>query len=161
MTQVAKYNVVSIAYTLTNNDGAVIDKATEQEPFPMIFGVGQIIPGLEAALEGKSVGDSLSVTVSPEDGYGPYNENLTQVVSKEMFEGVDEIKPGMQFHAQTDQGMDVVMVTHVEGDDVTLDANHPLAGITLNFKVDIIEIRDATEEELDHGHVHGAGGCGH
>ncbi|MFC1749171.1 peptidylprolyl isomerase [Pseudomonadota bacterium] len=159
--QIAKDKVVTIAYTLTDNDGSVIDQASEKEPFLLIQGIGNIIPGLETALEGKAAGDELSVTIDPENGYGERSDNLTQEISKEMFEGVDEIKPGMQFHAQTDQGMSVVTVTEVEGDKVTIDGNHPLAGVTLNFEVNVIDVRDATEEELEHGHVHGAGGCNH
>lgn len=159
--QVAPNKVVTIAYTLKDDKGTVIDQASEQEPFSLIHGIGNIISGLETALEGKAAGDTLSVTIEPQDGYGEYNDGLTQVISKEMFEGVDEIKPDMQFHAQTDQGMGVVTVTQVEGDQVTIDGNHPLAGVTLNFDVNVIGVRDATQEELEHGHVHGEGGCDH
>ena len=161
--QITKHKVATIAYTLTDNDGTVIDKADENEPFAFIHGAGNIIPGLENALESKVAGDSLNVTVSPEEGYGERDDTLTQTISKDMFEGVDEITPGMQFHAQMqeDQSMSVVTVTEVKDNDVTIDGNHPLAGTTLNFDVTVIGVRDATEEELDHGHAHGPGGHHH
>lgn len=159
--QITKNKVATIAYTLTDSEGAILDKATTQEPFAFIQGVGNIIPGLETALEGKAVGDSLNVTIEPSQGYGERDDALTQVLAKEMFEGVDEVKPGMQFHAQTAHGMSIVTVTKVEGNEVTIDGNHPLAGVTLNFDVNVLEIRDASKEELEHGHVHIEGGCSH
>ncbi len=158
--QIAKNKVATITYTLTDDAGAIIDKASEQDPFSFIQGVGNIIRGLENALEGKAAGDSLNVTIAPQDAYGEYDDTLTQVLSEEMFEGVDEVKPGMQFHAQTNQGMSVVTVTQVSEGNVTIDANHPLAGVTLNFDVSVLEVRDASEDELEHGHVHGPG-CNH
>jgi len=153
--QIAQNKVASIAYTLTDNDGTVIDKASAAEPLSLIHGTGNIIPGLETALEGKSAGDKLSVTVAPSEAYGERDDSMTQVLSKEMFSGVDEIEAGMQFHAQTEQGLSVVTVTDVAETEVTIDGNHPLAGVTLNFDVEVIEVRDATEDELEHGHVHG------
>lgn len=158
--QIAKNTVATIAYTLTDNAGTVIDQATEKEPFLFIQGIGNIIPGLEKALEGKAAGDSLNVTIEPSEGYGERDDALTQVLSKDMFEGVDEVKTGMQFHAQTNQGMSIVTVTEVAGNEVTIDGNHPLAGVELTFDVNVIEVRDATEDELAHGHVHGPG-CDH
>lgn len=159
--QLAANKVATIAYTLKDDQGTLIDQADKDQPFAFILGVGNIIPGLENALEGKSAGDQVSVTIEPAQAYGERDDNLKQTLSKEMFEGVDEVKPGMQFHAQTNQGMSVVTVTEVEGEDVTIDGNHPLAGVTLNFDVDVLEVRDATEEELEHGHVHGPGGHEH
>lgn len=153
--QIGKNKVATITYTLTDNSGTVIDKATSDAPFAFIQGIGNIIPGLEKALEGKAAGDTLSVTIEPAEGYGERDDALTQVLSKEMFEGVDEVKTGMQFHAQTNHGMSIVTVTHVEGDQVTIDGNHPLAGVVLNFDVAVLDVRDATEDELDHGHIHG------
>jgi FKBP-type peptidyl-prolyl cis-trans isomerase SlyD len=126
-----------------------------------LHGAGNIIPGLENALEGKKAGDSLKVTIAPEDGYGEKSEGLIQVVPKDMFQGVETVEVGMQFHAQTDHGMQVITVAAVDGNNVTVDGNHPLAGQTLNFDVKIIEVRAASPEELDHGHVHGAGGHHH
>ena len=159
--QIAAKKVATIAYTLKDDQGTLIDQAGKSEPFAFITGVGNIIPGLENALEGKTVGDQVKVTIEPAEAYGERDENLKQTLSKEMFEGVDEVKPGMQFHAQTNQGMSVVTVTGVEGEEVTIDGNHPLAGVTLNFEVDVLDVRDATEEELEHGHVHGPGGHEH
>ncbi len=159
--QIAANKVATIAYTLKDGDGALIDQAGKDQPFAFIQGIGNIIPGLENALEGKAAGDQISVSIEPEQGYGERDDNLMQTLSKEMFEGVDEISPGMQFHAQTNQGMSVVTVTQVEEDQVTIDGNHPLAGVTLNFDVEVIEVRDATDEEQEHGHAHGPGGHNH
>lgn len=159
--QIANDVVVSIEYTLTDDQGNVIDSSVGGEPLAYLHGAGNIIPGLEEALEGKAVGDSFKVTVQPSEGYGEKDEGLLQVVPRSMFRGVDQIEPGMQFHAQTDYGMQVITVAKVEGDNVTVDGNHPLAGQTLNFDVKVIEVRAASAEELEHGHVHGAGGHNH
>jgi FKBP-type peptidyl-prolyl cis-trans isomerase SlyD len=159
--QIAINKVVNIHYTLTNNDGEVLDSSKGRPPLAYIHGIGNIIPGLESALEGRSVGDKFQVTVAPEDAYGLRNDDLVQTVPREAFEGVNEILPGMQFQAQSPEGVQLVTVIGVDEEGVTLDGNHPMAGVTLNFDVEVAEIRDATEEELDHGHVHGAGGHHH
>lgn len=159
--KISQNKVASIEYTLTDDSGDVLDTSVGGEPLAYIHGMGNIIPGLEAALEGKEVGDSLKVTVAPEDGYGEQNDALVQQVPREMFQGVDEIEIGMQFHAQTAQGLTVITVTEVVEDLITVDGNHPLAGKTLNFDVKVVDVRDATEEELEHGHAHGAGGHHH
>ena len=159
--QIGKNRVVVIDYTLTDDNGDVVDSSAGGEPLAYIQGIGQIIPGLENALEGKSAGDEVNVTVAPTEGYGDYNEGLIQVVPREMFQGVDDIEPGMQFHAQTSQGVQAITVTKVDGEDITIDGNHPLAGKNLNFAVTIKDVREATAEELDHGHVHGPGGHHH
>lgn len=159
--QIRANKVATIRYTLTDNDGTIIDQSSDHEPFAYIQGIGNIIPGLEAALEGRTVGEQLKVTIPPEQGYGVRNDALTQQVPLDMFEGVDKVQPGMRFHAQTNHGYDVVTVTAVDGNMVTIDGNHPLAGVTLNFDVTVLGVRDATEEELDHGHVHGEGGHHH
>ena len=158
--QIAQNKVAVVTYTLTNAGGAVLDEANEAQPFAFIAGVGNIIPGLDEAMAGKVAGDAVQVTVAPEDAYGERLDELTQVVPMEMFQGVDNIEIGMQFQAQTEQGMSVVTVAKVEEEQVTIDGNHPLAGETLNFDVKVLEVRDATEDELEHGHVHGAG-CDH
>ena len=159
---VANNTVVVIDYTLTNDAGEVVDSSKGGEPLAYIHGIGQIIPGLENALEGKQAGDDVSVTVAPADGYGDYNEGLIQVVPRDMFQGVDTVEPGMQFHAQGPNGeMVVVTVAAVEEDSITVDGNHPLAGVQLNFAVEIMDVRDASQEEIDHGHVHGPGGHEH
>lgn len=159
--QIANDVVVSIEYTLTDDQGTVIDSSVGGEPLTYLHGAGNIIPGLEGALEGKKVGDSFKVSVSPAEGYGEKDEGLLQVVPRGMFQGVDQVEVGMQFHAQTDHGMQVITVAGVEGDNVTVDGNHPLAGQNLNFDVKVVDIRAATGEELEHGHVHGAGGHHH
>lgn len=159
--EVSKNTVVTINYTLTNDRGEVLDSSQGAEPLAYIQGVGSIIPGLEAALEGKQKGDTLNVSIAPAEGYGERNDALVQEVPMSMFEGVDEVQAGMQFHAQTQGGVQVVTVTKVEGDQVTIDANHPLAGETLNFEVEVVDVREASAEELDHGHVHGPGGHHH
>lgn len=160
--QIEKNKVVAIHYTLKSDNGDVIDQTNKEgESFAFIHGVGNIIPGLEKALEGKQSGDQVSVKIPPEEAYGQKDENLTQTISREFFQGVDNVEPGMQFQAQNEQGVQIVTVTGVEGDNVTVDMNHPLAGETLNFEVEIVEVRDASEEEISHGHVHGPNGHNH
>ena len=159
---VAQDKVVLIHYTLKNDAGAVIDSSSGGDPLAYIHGQGNIIPGLEKALDGKQKGDKVSVKVDPAEGYGVRDDALVQSVPRRAFGGVPDIKPGMQFHAQGEQGHTrVVTVTGVKGDMVTVDGNHPLAGENLNFDVEIAEVRDATEEEMEHGHVHGPGGHHH
>ena len=153
--------VVSIHYTLTNDEGDTIDSSAGHEPLDYIQGLGNIIPGLERALADKSVGDKLQVTIEPADGYGEFNPELVQELPRSMFEGVDNIEVGMAFHAETGAGMQVVEVMEVDGDTVTINGNHALAGQRLHFDVEITAIRDASADELAHGHVHSAGGCGH
>jgi len=159
--QIANNKVVSIHYKLTNDDGDILDSSEGQEPLAYLHGLGNIIPGLENALNGRAVGDKFSVTVAPADGYGERDNEMVQSVPKSAFQGVDQILPGMQFQAQSPEGMQLVTVIDVDGDEVILDGNHPMAGITLTFDVEVTEIRDATAEELEHGHVHGPGGHHH
>jgi len=160
--QIQDNAVVSIHYTLTNEAGDTIDSSAGAEPLAYLHGAANIIPGLEDALVGKAVGDKLNVTVAPADGYGEHIAELVQEVPSEMFQGVDEVQVGMEFHAESNTGQPIaVTVTKVEDDKVTIDANHPLAGVTLNFDVEVVEVRDASAEELEHGHVHGAGGHEH
>jgi len=154
--------VASIDYTLTNDAGETLDTSIGKEPLNYIQGHQNIIPGLEKALEGKSAGEKLTVTVPPEEAYGTSSPASIQTVSKEVFQGVDNIDVGMQFQAQGEGGQPIIVtVTNVEDDQVTIDGNHPLANQTLTFDVEIKEVRDATEEELEHGHVHGIGGHQH
>jgi len=160
--QIQKDKVVTIDYTLKNDDGEIIDSSNGSEPLAYIHNSGHIIPGLETALDGKTAGESVSVRVAPEDGYGLRNDELTQVLPREAFEGTDTLEVGMQFHAAgADGGMQVITIAAIDGDQITIDGNHPLADQHLNFDVDIKEVRDATAEELDHGHVHGPGGHQH
>lgn len=158
--QVEKDKVVSIEYTLKDEHGNVID-ASNGNPLAYLHGHGQIIPGLEKALEGKTVGDKLTVTVPAAEAYGERVEQLVQEVPRQLFQGVDKIEVGMRFEAQSEQGVHSVEVTEVDGDTITVDGNHPLAGKDLTFDVEIVEIRDATPDELAHGHAHGPGGVQH
>ena len=158
---VAADKVVTIHYTLTNNDGEVLDSSSGGEPLTYIHGHGNIIPGLEKELEGKSSGDKLNVKSAPADGYGERDKKLVQKVPRRSLGG-NKITPGMQFQAQTSSGeARVATVVSLQGDMVTVDMNHPLAGETLNFEVEIADVREATTEELAHGHVHGPGGHHH
>ena len=158
--QIAENTAVSIHYTLTNDQGEVLDSSKGGDVLVYLHGSGNIISGLEAALVGKKVGDKFNVRIEPKDAYGEVADDMVQIISKEMFEGIDQIEVGMQFHADVSYGSGVVTVVNIEGDNVTIDGNHPLAGEALTFDVEIIDVRPATTEELDHGHVHGAG-CHH
>lgn len=160
--QISKDSVVRFDYTLTGPDGNVIDSSQGREPLAYLHGAGNIIPGLEAKLEGKTAGEAMKVTIPAAEAYGERDERMVQVVPQSAFQGVPEIKPGMQFQARGPQGQTaLVTVTKVEAGNVTVDGNHPLAGVPLTFDVKIVDIRSATAEELDHGHVHGAGGHHH
>jgi FKBP-type peptidyl-prolyl cis-trans isomerase SlyD len=160
--QVAQDKVVIIHYTLTNDAGEVIDSSAGGQPLAYLHGQGNIVAGLEKALEGRSAGEQLEVRVTAADGYGVRDPALVKRVPRRSFGSIGNIKPGMQFEAQLERGQRrVVTVTAVKGDMVTVDGNHPLAGQDLNFAVEIAEVRDATAEELAHGHVHGPGGHDH
>jgi FKBP-type peptidyl-prolyl cis-trans isomerase SlyD len=159
--QISKHKAVAIEYTLTNDSGEVIDTSEGQDPLSYLHGAGNLISGLEQALEGKSAGDALKVTISPEDAYGQRIDELVQIVPRDRFEGADELEVGMRFHASSDHGETLVTITDVSDDEVTVDGNHPLAGETLHFEVKIVDVRDASEEEVEHGHIHGPGGHDH
>jgi FKBP-type peptidyl-prolyl cis-trans isomerase SlyD len=147
--------VVSIHYTLKDDDGVVIDSSSGKEPLTYLHGAGNIIPGLENELVGKTAGASCTVVVAPEDGYGVKSDDLMQVVPLSAFEGVENVEVGMQFQVQgPDGGAQVITVAEVAGEEVTIDGNHPLASKTLHFDVSIEAVRDATPEEIAHGHVH-------
>jgi FKBP-type peptidyl-prolyl cis-trans isomerase SlyD len=144
---IAQDKVVLIHYTLTNDKGEVLDSSSGGD--------------LEKALEGRQAGDRLNVAVEPAEGYGERDDRLVQQVPRRQFGGAN-VQPGMQFHAQTSQGQArVVTVTRIVGDMVTVDGNHPLAGEKLHFEVEVTDVRDASTEELEHGHVHGPGGHHH
>ena len=159
--QIAKNTVAKIDYTLTDPNGQVIDSSQGREPLAYLHGASNIIPGLESALEGKAAGDVVNVTVPPEQGYGAHDPKLVQPVPRSNFQGVADIQPGMQFEARTPDGARIVKVVAVDEQNVTVDANHPLAGMPLKFDVTVKEVRDATQEEVQHGHVHGVGGHQH
>ncbi len=148
-------SVVNMHYKLTDNDGTVIDSSEGAQPLAYLHGAGNIIPGLEKALEGKAQGDKLQVKIEPKEGYGEINTDLIKIIEKKAFEGVDKIEVGMAFEAKAPDGSTQnIIVKKVEGDDITIDTNHPLAGVTLNFDIQIVSVREATKEELDHGHTH-------
>ncbi len=159
--QVAKNKVVGIDYKLTDGTGKMIDSSDNHGPLFYIQGTGSLIPGLETALEGKKAGDNLKVAIAAKDGYGERNDSLCQNVPRAQFESTEGLELGMQFEVETEQGELVVTVTKIEGDTVTVDGNHPLAGMDLNFDVTVKEVREASAEELAHGHVHGEHGHHH
>ncbi|MCB1228695.1 MAG: peptidylprolyl isomerase [Verrucomicrobiae bacterium] len=160
MTTIEKDKVASIHYKLTNDAGDVVDTSQGREPLEYLHGHGNIVAGLENALTGKSEGESLKVSVSPEEGYGQPDESLVIDVPREHLP-VEELAPGMRFSAETSAGMRLFTVQEVGEDKVKLDGNHPLAGETLHFEVDVVGVRDAQPEEISHGHVHGPGGHSH
>ncbi len=153
--------VVTLNYTLKNDAGDVLDTSDGQGPLAYIHGVGMMIPGLETELSGKTVGDKLNVAVPSEGAYGSRDEGLVQKVPLTQFDQPEQVIPGNQFEINGPQGPMLATIQSVEDDNVTVDLNHPLADMTLHFDVEIVEIRDATEEELSHGHVHGKGGVEH
>ncbi|MGB0289827.1 MAG: peptidylprolyl isomerase [Opitutales bacterium] len=160
--QIADDFVVSIEYTLKNDEGTIIDQSQPGQPMDYLHGHRNIIPGLENALLGKSVGESVEVRIDPAEGYGEFNPALEQVVPRERFQGIDNLEVGMQFQASTEQGPVAVRVKKVEGEEVTVDGNHPLAGQHLNFFVTVQSVREATEEEKAQSHMQqggGEGGC--
>ena len=153
--------VAVIDYTLTDSDGTVIDQSTDGN-FAYLHNGMNIIPGLEAALLEKEAGDQLKVTVEPEQAYGEKDLAAIQQIPREMFPPEAEIEAGMQFQGESPEGqVTVVTVTAIDGDTVIVDGNHPLAGLTLNFDVTVVDVREASAEELEHGHVHGPGGHDH
>jgi len=158
---IGKDQVVSIHYTLRDDAGELIDRSAEGEPLAYLHGHGNLIPGLEHELTGRKAGDRLQVKIAPTDGYGEYDDGLVQQVPRRALKGIGDVRVGMRLQAHTPQGPRAVTVTRVNGDLVTLDGNHPLAGKNLNFEVEVAAVRPATEEELAHGHVHGAGGHHH
>jgi len=159
--QIANKHVVTLNYTLKDNDNNVIDKSDDGS-FCYLHGASNIIPGLENALSGKISGDTFSVTIQPEDAYGIHDEAKSQDVPRSMFPPEQEVEAGMQFNAQGPDGQAVtVTVKSVDGDTIVVDGNHPLAGVILNFEVIVMDIRDASAEELEHGHVHGPNGHQH
>ena len=149
--------VITINYTLKDDAGKLIDESNDGS-FCYLHGADNIIPGMEQALHGKAKDDQLQLSLKPEQAYGEYVEALTQVVDRSMFDVNDNIEAGMQFHAQSENGQTIMItVTEVDGDKITIDGNHPLAGETLHYDITVIDVRDATEEEISHGHVHTPG----
>ena len=159
---IAAQKVVSIHYKVVDSDSnELLDTSEGAEPMTYLHGASNIIPGLEQALEGKTVGDEFEVTIAAAEAYGERSEDRVQQVPREAFQEMDRIEPGMRVSAQTAQGAIELVITEVEEDSVTVDANHPLAGRALTFEVRIENVRDASEEEVAHGHAHGPGGHEH
>ncbi|MGM0481391.1 MAG: FKBP-type peptidyl-prolyl cis-trans isomerase [Pseudomonadota bacterium] len=150
---IAPNKVVAINYTVKTADGQTLDQSKEGNPLSFIHGRGMLIPGLENALEGKATGEKFSAEIKPDEAYGERQDGLIQTVPRNLF-GENEVEPGMQFRASTDQGDQSVVIVEVNDEEVTVDGNHPLAGTDLQFDVEVVEVRDATEQELEHGHVH-------
>lgn len=159
--KIEKNSVVTIAYQVRTADGVLVDEANIEAPLSYLQGAGNLIPGLEKALEGKEPGDQFDIEIESAEAYGDFNDALVQNVPKEVFTGVEELEVGMRFLADTDQGPVPVVITNIDGDTVTVDGNHMLAGQDLKFHVEVVDVRKATETELQHGHVHGADGHHH
>jgi FKBP-type peptidyl-prolyl cis-trans isomerase SlyD len=159
--QIANDMAVLIHYKVASESGEVLDSSEGDEPLAYIQGQGDIVPGLEQALLGKSAGDRVQVTVEPKLGYGEREDSKIQTVPRDAFESDNDIQPGMRFQAESDDGDVIVTVTKVTSEEITIDANHPLAGQTLNFDVEVISVRRCTDEELAHGHIHSEGGHHH
>lgn len=157
--KIAKDCWVSIDYKLQDGNGNLLDSTEGRDPLVYLQGAGLIIPKLEDALEGKVAGDSVKLVVDPTDAYGDRDQELVQVVSKDYFEDANDVEEGAQFDLQTEDGQIIVTVVKVEGDQITVDGNHPLAGVTLDFEVTVNEVKEATEEEIDE-FMHGSCGCG-
>jgi FKBP-type peptidyl-prolyl cis-trans isomerase SlyD len=155
--QIAQDSVVLIHYTLTDDDGKTLDSSAGGDPLAYLHGNGNLIPGLERELAGKSAGDKLNLKIAPADAYGEYDKSLVQRIPRRSMQGIPNLRVGMQLQAQSPQGSRAVTVTQIVGDMVTIDANHALAGKNLNFDVEVVDVRAATEEEISHGHVHGPG----
>lgn len=155
--------VAQFHYTLTNAQGELLDTSLEREPLLYLHGTSSLITGLETQLADKVKGDKFEANVKSADAYGDYNEELVHIVPKSGFqnEGDEQLSEGMQVQVDTNNGMAVALVTKIEGENVTLDLNHPLSGMDLKFDIEIMDVREATKEELEHGHAHGAGGHQH
>lgn len=157
---IANNNVVTIHFTVSSADGTQIDSSRNGDPMVFLQGSHFLIQGLEDELNGKTVGDKFVIDIAPNLAYGERHEELVQAVPKSMFEDMD-VTPGMTFRATTDDGEQSVMIIDVDDENVIVDGNHPLSGMTLNFDVEVLDVREATAEEIAHGHPHSEGGCGH
>jgi FKBP-type peptidyl-prolyl cis-trans isomerase SlyD len=152
--QIEKNKVVEIDYTLKDESGDVLDSSEGRQPLSYIQGTGNLIPGVENALEGKSSGERVEITVPPETGYGVRDDSLVLTIEREKFGEVEDLKPGLRFRMETPDGPMIFTVVKLDETEVLVDGNHPLAGMTLNFDITVQSVREATTEELEHGHVH-------
>ena len=158
---IEKDAVALLEYTLKNDSGELLDASEDGQPLAYVHGHDSLIPGLERELEGKRSGDSFEVRIPPEEAYGQRNEELIHAVPRDQLPGEVAVEVGMQLRAESSDGAHIVTVVGIEGDQIMLDPNHPLAGVALNFSVKVAEVREASAEELEHGHVHGPGGHAH
>ena len=158
---IADKKVVSFHYTVSNAAGEQVESSRERDPMSYLHGSGNIIPGLEKAMEGKAAGEQFELTIEPADAYGERDESGLQRVPAKHFKGAGRLEPGQVVTLQTRNGPMQATVVKVGRFNVDIDRNHPLAGQSLTFDVEITDVRDATEEEISHGHVHGAGGVTH
>jgi FKBP-type peptidyl-prolyl cis-trans isomerase SlyD len=158
---IAENSVVTLNYTLKDSEGRMLDTSEGREPLVYLHGVGALIPGLENELKGKEKGAKVEAVIQPEDAYGKRSEELLKVFPKSGFQGDEEIQIGMRVELHTEHGPQLAVVAKVEGEEITLDLNHPLADLVLHFNVEIVDVREASKEEIDHGHVHGEGGHQH
>lgn len=158
---IANQRVVSFHFTLKDPSGKVLETSNGAEPLVYLHGSGGIVPGLEQALEGRKVGDKFDVTLPPEKAYGQRDERLVQTVPKSQFPDPERLQPGMQFQVNSQAGPMILTVREVKANEVIIDGNPELAGMTLQFNIEILEVRDASQEELAHGHAHGPGGHHH
>ncbi len=156
--KIEKYSVVTIRYTLTNKDGDVLDQTDDQNLLTYMHGTDYLVPGLEKAIDNHEAGDKFNVEVKAADGYGEYHDNLVTELSKEMF-GDNPVAVGDTFIAQMQEGQIPVVVRAINDDKVVVDGNHPLAGVDLFFAIEIVDVREPTESEKEHGHVHHNGHC--
>ncbi|SET63200.1 FKBP-type peptidyl-prolyl cis-trans isomerase [Thalassotalea agarivorans] len=157
--KIAPNKVVVMHYSVSDSEGTLIDSSYDHQPLSIIHGIGFLIPGLENALVDKQTGDTFEVAVKADEAYGERHDGFVQTVPKEMFADIDDLQVGTQLRATTEEGEQTVIVVDVSEDSITVDGNHPLAGIDLQFDVEILEVRDATKEELEHGHVHSKKSC--
>ena len=153
--------VVSFHYTLTDETGTQLETSRERDPMAYLHGYRNIIPGLENAMAGKEAGDTFEVTIPPLEAYGERNPDSVQRISAKHFSNIRQLSPGQMVSLKTKQGPIQAVIVKIGRFNVDVDANHPLAGKTLTFDVEVIDVRDATQEEVDHGHVHGPGGVNH
>lgn len=161
MTLITKNAVVTLRYVLQDPDGQVIDSSAESGALTYLHGTGAIVPGLEDGLEGRAKGEKLHIAVPPERAYGFHDPERVDTLPIHVLEPNGAIEVGMMFESETEQGIVVATVTAIEGENAKLDANHPLAGVELHFDVEVLDVRAATAEEIEHGHPHGEGGHAH
>ena len=159
--KISKNSVVIMHYALKNDDGEDLGNSRGHEPMAYIHGYDNVVVGLEKELEGKMAGDKFSTVIPPEEGYGVKDDDGIKKIDKDRFEGDEEISVGMQIQVDIEGKVSVASVTEIGKEEITLDLNHPLAGVTLHFDIEVMNVREATEEELSHGHVHGPGGHHH